>query len=66
MKRLSGNSTQCLIREPRYLPFTVASIDAGGVIQGFGPSQNHVEMYETINGLDIDDDPAFDRPESIC
>lgn len=43
-----------------YLPYTVASIDAGGVIQGYGPSQNHVEMYETVNGMAIDDDPDFD------
>ncbi len=43
-----------------YLPYTTASIDAGGVIQGYCPSQNHVEMYETINGLSIDDDPAYD------
>ena len=47
----------------KYLPFTVASIDAGGVIQGYGPSQNHVEMYETVNGLAIEDDPAYDSQD---
>ncbi len=41
-------------------PFTVASLSSPSIIQGFSPSQNIVEMYETTNGLDIDDDPAYD------
>ncbi|MFO7853422.1 MAG: RagB/SusD family nutrient uptake outer membrane protein [Bacteroidota bacterium] len=41
-------------------PFTVASLSSPSIIQGFSPSQNIVEMYETSNGLAIEDDPAYD------
>ena len=43
-----------------YRPFTTASVMGPSIIQGFSPSQNHIERYETINGLAIGDDPAFD------
>lgn len=40
--------------------FTVASLAEGGVVQGYSPSQNIVDMFETKNGLAIQDDPAYD------
>lgn len=39
--------------------YTVPSLNGGGVIQGFTPSANFVDQFETINGLAIEDDPAF-------
>lgn len=43
-----------------YSVFTVPSISNAGVIQGFTPSANFVDNFETSNGLDIKNDPAFD------
>lgn len=40
--------------------FTPKSLAAGGIIQGFSPSQNIVDMFETDNGLSITDDPGHD------
>ncbi len=42
-----------------YTVLTVPSIASGGVIQGFSPSSNIVDLFETTNGLSIADDPAF-------
>ena len=39
--------------------FTPKSLAAGGIIQGFSPSQNIVDLFETDNGLKISDDPSF-------
>jgi hypothetical protein len=44
----------------KHIPFTTASVAAPSIIQGFSPSENHVSKYETINGLDIEDDATFD------
>jgi hypothetical protein len=44
-----------------YRPFTVPTLNAGGVIQGYCPSQNIVDLFETANGLAIGDDPAFEE-----
>lgn len=44
----------------KYSTFTVASLSAGGIVQGFSPSQNIVDMFETNNGLKITDDPSYD------
>jgi len=44
----------------QYSTFTVASLSSGGIIQGYSPSQNIVDLFETKNGLAIGDDPAFD------
>ncbi|MFP4488107.1 MAG: RagB/SusD family nutrient uptake outer membrane protein [Bacteroidales bacterium] len=44
-------------------PFTVASLSSPSIIQGFSPSQNIVDMYETENGLAIEDDPDFDSQD---
>lgn len=43
-----------------YSVFTVPSLSRGGVIQGFTPSANFVDQFETANGLAIEDDPSFD------
>ncbi len=40
--------------------FTVSSLAEGGVVQGYSPSQNIVDMFETKNGLAIQDDPEYD------
>ncbi len=40
--------------------FSVPSIAAGGVIQGFSPSADMVNSFETLDGLDISDDPSYD------
>lgn len=40
--------------------FSVPSLSGGGVIQGFSPSANIVDKFETDKGLAIDDDPDFD------
>ena len=40
--------------------FSTPSIMAGGVIQGYSPSVNIVNSFETVNGLDIEDDPDYD------
>jgi len=42
-----------------YTVFTVPSLSGAGVIQGFTPSANFVDQFETANGLAIEDDPAF-------
>ncbi|MFZ5942182.1 MAG: RagB/SusD family nutrient uptake outer membrane protein [Bacteroidota bacterium] len=39
--------------------FTVPSLNSGGVIQGFSPTVNIVDLFETSNGLAIEDDPAY-------
>jgi len=44
----------------QYSTFTIASLAEGGIIQGYSPSQNIVDLFETKNGLAIDDDPAYD------
>jgi hypothetical protein len=44
----------------QYSTFTVASLAEGGIIQGYSPSQNIVDLFETKNGLAIGDDPAYD------
>ena len=44
-----------------YQPFTVPTLNRGGVIHGFSPSANFVDMFETDNGLAINDDPSFDE-----
>lgn len=41
--------------------FTPKSLAAGGIIQGYSPSQNIIDRFETINGLSPADDPAFDE-----
>ncbi|WP_461637011.1 RagB/SusD family nutrient uptake outer membrane protein [Labilibaculum euxinus] len=43
-----------------YSVFTVPSLSAGGVIQGFSPTANIVDLFETKQGLSIQDDPDFD------
>ncbi len=43
-----------------YTVLTVPSIEDGGIIQGFSPSHNIVERFETANGLALEDDPGFD------
>ncbi len=43
-----------------YNVYTVPSLDQGGVIQGYSPTANIVDMFETNNGLSIQDDPSFD------
>ena len=48
------------VSSSKYSTFTVASLSAGGIIQGFSPSQNIVDMFETKNGLKISDDPSYD------
>jgi hypothetical protein len=45
----------------RYRTFTTRSLDAGEAIQGFSPSQNIVDLFETKNGLSIKDDPTYDE-----
>lgn len=45
----------------RYTTFTVPSLAIGGIIQGFSPSQNIVDLFETQNGLSINDDPTYDE-----
>ncbi len=42
-----------------YSVYTVPSISNAGVIQGFTPSANFIDQYETGNGLAIGDDPSF-------
>jgi hypothetical protein len=44
----------------RYTTFTTRSLAAGGIIQGYSPSQNIVDLFETQNGLSIKDDPSYD------
>lgn len=46
-----------------YSVFTTPSLAAGGVIQGFSPTANFVDLYETQNGLSIEDDPDFDSQD---
>jgi len=43
----------------RYTTFTVPSLAPGGIIQGYSPSQNMVDLYETQSGLAISDDPNY-------
>src|SRR5690606_33902589 len=44
----------------QFSTFTIASLAEGGIIQGYSPSQNIVDLFETKNGLAIQDDPEFD------
>mgnify|MGYP001502811457 FL=1 len=44
----------------QYSTFTIASLAEGGIIQGYSPSQNIVDLFETQNGLAIQDDPEYD------
>lgn len=44
-----------------YIPFTVPTLNRGGVTQGYSPSANIVDLFETANGLAIEDDPSFDE-----
>jgi hypothetical protein len=46
-----------------YRPFTVPSLNAGGVIHGYSPTANIVDMFETNNGLAIEDDPVYDEQD---
>ncbi len=48
------------INENMYNIFGVPSITSSGVLKGYSVSANIVERFETINGLDIDDDNSFD------
>ena len=43
-----------------YRVLTTRSIEGNNVTQGFTPSANFVDNFETSNGLAIEDDPAFD------
>jgi len=43
--------------------FTPKTLAAGGIIQGFSPSQNIVDMFETSNGLSVEDDPAYNSQD---
>jgi starch-binding outer membrane protein, SusD/RagB family len=45
----------------RYTTFATPSLANTGIMAGFGPSQNIVDMFETVNGLSIKDDPAYDE-----
>ncbi|HPR33196.1 MAG TPA: RagB/SusD family nutrient uptake outer membrane protein [Prolixibacteraceae bacterium] len=45
----------------RYTTFSTTNLVTGGIIQGYSPSQNMVDLFETANGLSIADDPAFDE-----
>lgn len=47
------------VNSSKYSTFTIATLSPGGIIQGFSPSQNIVDMFETKNGLKISDDPAY-------
>lgn len=44
----------------QYSTFTVASLSEGGIIQGYSPSQNIVDLFETSNGMSINDDPDYE------
>lgn len=44
-----------------YVPFTVPTLNRGGVTQGYSPSANIVDLFETANGLAIEDDPGYDE-----
>jgi len=46
-----------------YTVFTVPSLNSGGVIQGFSPTANIVDLFETSNGLAIEDDPAYSEDD---
>ncbi|MCW3786321.1 RagB/SusD family nutrient uptake outer membrane protein [Plebeiibacterium sediminum] len=46
-----------------YAVFTTPSLNAGGVIQGFSPSANFVDLFETNRGLAIEDDQDFDNQD---
>ncbi len=43
--------------------FTVPSLNSAGVIQGFSPTANIVDLFETSNGLAIEDDPAYNADD---
>ncbi len=43
----------------QYSTFTIASLSGGGIIQGYSPSQNIVDLFETTNGLAIGDDAEY-------
>lgn len=42
-----------------YSVFTVPSLSGYNIIQGFTPSANFVDQFETKNGMAIEDDPDF-------
>ncbi|WMI65214.1 RagB/SusD family nutrient uptake outer membrane protein [Aestuariibaculum sp. YM273] len=44
-----------------YRVLTTRSIEGNNVTQGFTPSATFVDRFETLNGLDISDDPDFDE-----
>lgn len=46
-----------------YSVFTTPSLAAGGVIQGFSPTANIVDLFETKQGFAIQDDPDFDSQD---
>lgn len=46
-----------------YAVFTTPSLSAGGVIQGFSPTANIVDLFETKQGFAIQDDPDFDSQD---
>jgi len=43
----------------RYTTFSVPSLASGGIIQGYSPTKNIVDMFETKNGLSIKDDATY-------
>jgi hypothetical protein len=47
----------------QYSTFTVASLAEGGIIQGYSPSQNIVNLFETANGLATKDDSEYDSQD---
>lgn len=47
----------------RYSVFSTTNLVTGGIIQGYSPSQNMVDLYETKNGLAIGDDPGYNEQD---
>lgn len=45
----------------RYTAFATPSLAQVGIMAGYGPSQNIVDKFETLNGLAIKDDPQYDE-----
>jgi hypothetical protein len=45
----------------RYSTFATPSLASTGIMAGYGPSQNIVDRFETLNGLAINDDPSYDE-----
>jgi len=44
---------------PDWTTFTVPSLAGGGQLQGYSVSKNMVDMFETKDGYDIEDDPNY-------